>query len=373
MNLTQILDKNSRFFKKLHTLFKISTQYLSDSMTITIEQTLEAQRDLAELCRDRQLTTNEIFEPNCYYGSDFILKKYTGMPSKQPLKIVLPHGIELSGSYLSQAEKNALLPVIHYYSPHRKFVAENKMRFVAMAGAAPFVYLQALLEGHPKPQRKGTIFFPLHSTHHVTSKMDFIAIANHLLQWDDEYKPITICIYWRDYNLGHHKEFQKKGFRIVSAGHMYDPHFLFRIHHLCSMHKYAASNEVGSHLFYSVKTGCSYFHLNHLEGAKIPLNKKAQKDISHSKAERTKLASVFSDPRKQMTQKQLNLVDSYLGVKNVKPPDKLRAELLFADKLDRFGVAKHYPTNKYYFAMPNLYPRIFLRKAKRKFSSLFTR
>jgi hypothetical protein len=40
---------------------------------------------------------------------------------------------------------------------------------------------------------------------------------------------------------------------------MFDPRFLVRLHHLCSMHRYACSNELGSHLFYAVKAGCSYF------------------------------------------------------------------------------------------------------------------
>lgn len=42
---------------------------------------------------------------------------------------------------------------------------------------------------------------------------------------------------------------------------MFDPRFLVRLHHLCSMHRHARSNELGSQLFYTVKASCSYFHL----------------------------------------------------------------------------------------------------------------
>lgn len=340
---------------------------------LILDEAIDDQGDLHKLCCDRLLETKELFKPNSYYGIDSVIKKYSLIPHNKALKIIFPHGVSLSNNFVWEEERNAIIPCVYFYSPHRYKIYKNETNKVVLPAASPFVYLTELLKKQSNHKRGGTIFFPAHSTHHVTSIMDFEKLATALEQLDDKYKPISVCIYWRDYNLGRHKIFKEKGFRIVSAGHMFDPLFLFRLYHLCAIHKYSTSNDFGSHLFYSVKAGCSFFFMNYKQTAKKGTGGIFEKDVLIPDQIDQKivnnLVELFSEPTEKPTNKQLHTVDNYLGVKYLKTPDELRAELEFADRLDKFGFSRHPESKRMYYRMPNLIPRRLLRAIKRKLAN----
>ncbi len=302
---------------------------------LTLEQTLRDQENLEALCADRPLVTKEIFGPNAFYGIDFILKQYVGLHSDYALKAVIPHGVYYDGNYLWEAEKIALVPAVLCYSPFRRRVYATQTEKLVVPSASPFMYLQELMKGQPRPERKGMIFFPAHSTHHITAQMDIEGLADKLLEFGREYEPVTVCIYWRDFHMGRHIPFEKRGMRIVSAGHMFDPHFLYRFYHLCSLHSYAASNEIGSNLFYSVRVGCSFFLVDTavtLEGDEI------EQDLESRSKRPPHLRELFSKPEPAATEKQRQVVDFYLGSEHLKSPGAFKAQLRYLEFLDRFGV-----------------------------------
>jgi hypothetical protein len=305
---------------------------------ITLEEALAAQADLVRLCQERPLLTNEIFQPNAFYGIDQVLKDYAGLSADYLLKTIVPHGIYLDDNFLWIEEQQAKLPVVLVYPLYRERTYQAATTKKTVLIASPFVYVTELLKCQPKPERRGTLFFPSHSTHHITAQMDFERLADSITALGEEYQPVTVCMYWRDYNLGHHEPFRRKGIRIVSAGHMFDPAFLFRFYHLCSMHRYACGNDVGSHMFYAVKAGCSYFHLS---GAPVSLAAdKAilERDGGEAPASRLEyLMSLFRNPSPNPTQEQLKIVDYYLGAAYRKSPNGLRRDFLYAEALDRFG------------------------------------
>ncbi|AFY35674.1 glycosyltransferase [Calothrix sp. PCC 7507] len=311
---------------------------------LTIEDVIASQKDLALLCADRPLQTNEVFFGNSFYGMDLIIKKYVNFPQKYPLKVLLVHGPDLSNNHLWQAEIESPLLNIYCYPSYREDVYINAVKNCEpkksiIPAASPFLYATEILKREPKPNRSGTIFFPSHSTGYVTVQMDFEALAEELIHLDDEYQPVTVCLYWKDFNLGRHIPFQKRGIQIVSAGHVFDPNFLFRFYHLCSMYRYASGNELGTHIFYSIKSGCSYFHLNSIESTYTAQSEALLKhDIAHTPPDRElALKSLFAVPQPQTTPAQMAIVDYYLGAKNLKSSLELRqqlidAELLFGDK-----------------------------------------
>ncbi|RJP85540.1 MAG: hypothetical protein C4518_15675 [Desulfobacteraceae bacterium] len=305
----------------------------------TLEQTLKDQQDLEKLCRDRPLQTNEIFSPNAFYGIDYVIKSYAGLPSNYKLKIIFPHGMRL-GRTIWDVETRSLLPTIAAYDEEYKAILENYyihhgINKIVLPMTFAFSYIPMLLKGHQQPDRNGTIFFPQHSTHHVTVQADFEAVAESLERFEKRYQPITVCIYWRDYNLGHHLPFAKRGFKIVSAGHIYDPLFLFRFYRLCSMHQFAASNQPGSNLFYAVKSGCDFFFIDVareyvLKGDPARL----KSDVGGIKPElKEKLFSVFHKKNIGMNEEKMELVDYYMGTKYLLPSEKLMDIIKEADHI----------------------------------------
>lgn len=326
-------------------------------MMLTLKQTLADQEDLASLCADRPLVTDELFPGNAYYGGDRILKEYSGYD--RPLKVVIPHGVNFNDHFVWSSEARIPLPAIFSFGPHRTRAYEKESNKVVLPSASPFLYLIELLKDQPKPERKGTIIFPGHSSHHLTAQMDFAGIATRLAGFEDEYQPVTVCLYWKDYLLERHEVFRQRGFKVVSAGHMYDPYFFWRFYHLCSMHRYAAANTYSSALHYSVKAGCSFFFLEsfgYREEGEDAL-KEEVKDGCEPADILNLIKALFRDPIPQTTPKQMKLVDYYLGTAYLQSPEGLREQFLKAEKWDKslYWVQRSGKRRK--FLIPTYYQR----------------
>jgi hypothetical protein len=330
----------------------------SKSIILTLEETLEDQKDLSQLCTDRPLQTQEIYWLNAAYGLDWIVKEYAELPDDDPLKVVIPHGIYLTEDVVIDPDITADLPVILCQSLHEergytKQILKYGFNKLVLYSAFPFLYVIELLKDQPKPDRKGTIFFLPHSTPDMMVCMDFEALAEGLAHLDNEYQPITVCAYWSDLQRGYHLPFQDRGMKIVSAGHVYDPSFLFRFYHLCSLHHYSVSCSLGSHIFYSVKSGCSYFHLTGIKYSYKLDNLNSEKHLQqsidkwHSVEEDSELVSLFSHPQPCMTAEQMKIVDYYLGTDYFKSPTELRYQLHQAEILYKMDLRPELHWNQY--------------------------
>lgn len=320
---------------------------------LTLDQVLEDQKDLKKLCSDtpsRPLITKEIFHPNAFYGNDLIYKEYAGLHRDYPLKIVFPHGPDVyGGNKVWTAELNTPLPVIAAYSDaqYKKYaeaIEKTRIKKRIFNFASPFLYLLELIKlkglQYPDKERKGTIFFPTHSTHHIKANINSDLIAETLANLDGEYHPVTVCLYWKDYNLGRYAPYLKKGLQVVSAGHIYDPNFLFRFYHLCSLHHYSAGNSVGSYIPFSIKSGCSYFHL---DIGKYKLSelydfKSDPAQFIEVSRHRNLLSSndcnlLFRDKCYPPTPEQIAIADKYLGIEYIKSPETLKHQIMEAESL----------------------------------------
>jgi hypothetical protein len=311
---------------------------------ITLDDTLRDQQSLDELCADRQLASMEIFSPNSFYGIAQVIKQYASLESTYQLKVIIPHGLVLDDHYLWEAEKKSDLPVVWVYPEYRYTIYSHQTDKQLVHSASPFLYLQALYKDQPMPDKRGTLFFPHHSTHHVTAKMDFDQLATQLARLEEIYHPITVSIYWRDYILGHHRPFLQHGFRIVSSGHIYDPLFLHRLYHLFSCHRFVGGNGLGSHMFYAIKAGCTYFHLDTVSVTVQAEMGIVDRDISRvSESKSQYLGELFRYPQFFTTEAQSQIAEYYLGAKHFKTPKQLQAQLEEAETLYRTVQSKVRP------------------------------
>lgn len=306
---------------------------------LTLEETLKHQLDLKRLCADRNQSTWEAFKPNDFYGIAFIIKKYANLPIWYSLKAIIPHGIVFDQAYVWTVERKANLPLILCYPDFRKKIYSDISNKRVVLSAAPYLYALKLLKDQPQPERRGTIFFPHHSTHNFKAIMDLEKIAKALNKLEKQYQPITICMYWRDVNLGHHEIFLRYGFDVVSAGHIFDPFFLSRFYHICSLHRYAAGNSAGSHIFYSIKAGCSYFHLSETSPVKmvgdIMLRNRDEAELPNEVEQ--KLKYLFQKGNENHRSSQTDIADYYLGANHQLNRTEMRRLLFKAEFLDKLG------------------------------------
>jgi hypothetical protein len=301
------------------------------------EEALAEARDLARACAPRSLETCEIFEPNAFYGSDGVLKAYANLPPELPLKAIVPHGVVFDEDYVWPLERQALLPAVLAYGETRERAYRRATGKLVIRSAPPFAYAAKLLEATPAPRRSGTLFFPSHSTHHVTWHADFDGLADALLALDARFQPVTVCLYWRDYEMGRHLPFMKRGLPVVSAGHIFDPQFLYRLAHLLRAHAYAASNVLGSYLTYAVIAGCRFFFLQGFEASHTLEAMGTSDDVSAPGKTGAALLSAFAQPRDMLSERSAALLARSSDFDRVLAPDALRAALQGAERLDHVG------------------------------------
>lgn len=298
--------------------------------------TEEAQADLASLCADRPFDPVELFAPNAYYGLARIVKAYAGAPEDRPLKIALPHGVECHTPRVGMnIGRREAVPVVGTYADgYARYYREQGNRAVWPI-AHPLLYLQRMLaqRAEPSPERAGTIFFPTHSGlgnspgELVRSLFDLEGVLARL----DALRPVTVCLYWVDLRHGLAEPYERAGMRVVSAGHMADPQFLARFVHLCAAHRYAASNDIGSHCFYAIAAGCEYRHLDapstwensHIDTTDDPLYRETRELVS----------GLTERPAAE----QAGVADRFLGARHLAGPEDVRAMIERAERVDRLG------------------------------------
>ena len=128
--------------------------------------------------------------------------------------------------------------------------------------------------------------------------------------------------------MGASKVFKQKGLGVVSAGHMFDQHFMFRLYLLCSQHKFSACNMIGSHIFYSQYAGCKHFIINpvdvKIKGEKDAITRDCNPDgpVHHQK-----FSKLFSSSTSAVNDNK-SLLDSYLSQSLKKSRMGLRQILL---------------------------------------------
>lgn len=288
---------------------------------LTYEQAWKDQDDLDALINGRY-SIGESFPGNAFYGNAATLRTYANGSGQ--IQYAIQHGVTLH-NWVWHPEINGSEP-IYCWQKSRLEVYKHHTAKRIYYGAAPFLYALALVQnGH---ERRGTLFFPAHSTEAVGVSMDYQKIITWLLSLPNEYQPVDVCIFWKDYKAGRHEPFEFAGMRIVSAGNMYDPQFNFRLAHLLSRYKYTSSNDVGSQLFYSVAAGCDYFQAPFwfkFHGG----NQNALNDCINSKPAQhiDKWKKMFAYPPHDQTDYHELIMDEYLGRGNMLEPDRLRAEL----------------------------------------------
>ncbi len=196
-----------------------------------------------------------------YYGIDNIFKQYTGLPNYLPVHytIFLEHGISIMPDYINDKIKNSKNEIVFVNTSHRKkFLQDISNKKVEILGPLAVHYRR--MNGLKRNENvEGTLVFPSHSTHYVNSVFNWEIYADLLLKLPDEFKPIKICLYWKDFILGREKLFLDRGFEITTNGHIYDANHLQNTYENIKGFKYVTGNSITSAFFYAMELGIPAF------------------------------------------------------------------------------------------------------------------
>ncbi len=304
------------------------------------------QDQLEVICPDRALETDEFHTPNDYYGQASVLKRYAGLDQHYCLKAVLEHGVVLDDR-MWPYDRDQQLPWILAASPRRAEQLAQLSGKRSVPIGFGFLYARALAEKlHPtqtEGRRSGTIVFPCHSTHTVTADYDHQEYARRIEGLPEAAQPASVCLYWRNYEFGHHEIYQRRGIPVFSAGHMFDRDFMLRFYDLCRRFRYAASNVFGTHFFQSVASGCRFFHLPSEEIRwDVPdLQKEgAARGTPLGEYESEISASSCGDFESVDIEQQRAVVDRVLGADSMLTPSELREAIDQAEWADRHSLTR---------------------------------
>lgn len=290
------------------------------------------QDDLERICAERELKTSERHCINDVYGQASILKRYAGLPDAYPLRAIIEHGVFISGKMM-EYDRAAWLPVALSPTLQRAQFVQQECGKRAIPIGFSYLYAMRLLErqGRSSTQRHGTVVFPVHSMAESSVHFDHHDYAQRLAHLEERFRPVVVCMYWKDVQLGHHTAYLQRGLQVVSAGHMFDPNFLLHFGDISRQFRYAAANFIGTNLFLSVASGCRFFYLPSGE-IRHDFCAADQQDSSleDETFQGVQQAShrIFAEPVEEVTAEQRAFVDSHLGTAWVRTPKSLASVLL---------------------------------------------
>jgi hypothetical protein len=224
------------------------------------------QSDLSQMCAPRPLDWSEYAHMNEFHGNAGILKSYAELPLDQPLPVAVEHAIPYDLSEPYQYDLHSGLPA--FWAVHEKSAQVYRAAGMQEVHPIGFSYLYAMDVFHrlyPREgerQRMGTIVFPDKSTLLMDTDFDRAAFARQLARLPEEFQPVVVSIYWKDFIRGNHKVYTEAGLPVVSAGHVRDASFPLRLYDLCRRFKYACANDISSSFTLSILSGCHFFHLD---------------------------------------------------------------------------------------------------------------
>lgn len=288
----------------------------------------EIDPSLAELAADRQLVTTEIHPPNDYYGHATILKKYADFPATEPLPLGIQHGVRFDLDYWRHDYRKdhavGLVP-----SPWRVEVIREKVQRKLHAIGPYLHYAQSLLA----PEKvsairailgKTLLVFPAHSTQYTAVDFDIAAFCERLADAGKNFSTVLVCLYWKDILHGAREHYEKRGLRCVTAGHMLDTAFIPRLRALLEISDATLSNQVGTHLGYSLYLGKPHQLISTEINRNFASEEHRSSSTANTRLDGDTFRERFAPTPNTITPEHLELAEKYWGFSAVKTPSEIR-------------------------------------------------
>lgn len=253
-----------------------------------------------------------------YYGQCYWVKKYAGLDEN--LNISFEHGLYY-GDYIPYSSYCKTVYRIITFSEVRKRVLDKLHKPVIPIG--PYIhYAPSLLNDQDLLNIKTEfgrilLFFPVHSCGEKGNKFCLETIISTLKKISSEYgfQSVFVCMYYYDILYSDYAfQYERAGFKVVTAGHRLDINFLPRLKSIIQIADYTVSNSVGTHTGY-----CIYMNKTH--SLIEPM------DYSMMSEDFIEITNAFLRFSHEIDKTQYDVVRKYWGTDLLKTPEELR--LLF--------------------------------------------
>ena len=195
-----------------------------------------------------------MFPGSDFYGIKEILLEYAGLPKFLPLPVAVQHGWQFTAHAF---EVSANPPEIWVWSDRiakelEVYCPKERIRVI---GSFFCYLLKNLPPDYMNGEKKGSICTPPHSSHLITAEYSVEKFSESLLNIPDDYKPISVMLYYLDMDDSIVKAYEDRGFRVVTNGSLFDHNFLLNFLGNIKGKKYCIFGELGSSVFFSAYCG----------------------------------------------------------------------------------------------------------------------
>lgn len=223
---------------------------------------LEDYEKIADEFSDRLISRD--YGSNVSYGHAHMMKRLLGIPSNAPFPDRILHGLGWTGHILYyEIDYNNYCGNKIYVSgkqwrdylatllPHKKIIdIGNYIRYEKP------LYGREDFEKYKTALGRTLLVFPYHSIRNnkedVKVSYEIESLIEEIEKRKVDFDSVMVCMYYYDVQIHNDKPFKKKGYKIVTAGHMHDYNFTRRLRSIIELSDVTMSNSIGSHLPYCV-------------------------------------------------------------------------------------------------------------------------
>ncbi len=279
-------------------------------------------------------------QQNNYYGNaktikDFIKDKQSNSHFEIEHGAVLVFNEEVTKNQFNTDPPNAYLVMgAKREDFYKKFFPKMNIKAIGpYIHYSPLIYDNETVKKKKEALGRNLLIFPSHSTITFDYNYETKQLKDEVDRIGEDFDTISLCFYWKDILSGKHNAFVGDSrYQIVTAGHIYDPHFLSRLKTIIYLSDCTASNAIGTHIGYSLYLNKPHRFISQNIETKISqknwkaeyltLNK-SDWDIRLEKSNHL-FKKTFELDQWKITKDQLDLCNEYWGFDQIKSPDQLR-------------------------------------------------
>lgn len=288
------------------------------------------------------------------YRMDNLLKDYAGLSKDFTIHAFFEHGILFTDYCGGAFRAHEYLPSV-VASNYRVSVLEKQENYNGAYAIGPYIhYAEPLLSKEQIKEEKerlgrNLLVFPSHSVDEASAKFDFNEFCSKIDKIAKDFDSVRMCLYYRDIQLKNHIPYLKKGFEVVTAGHLHDTNFLSRQKSIILTSDVTMANDIGTHLGYSIYLNKPHFLLKQnirydFKSNDLPEARTISKafEIKNKHENVKKIEELFSSYGDKISKEQYDLISYLWGFKEVKTNNELKKLLL--------DIEDNYSPIKYYFS-----------------------
>jgi hypothetical protein len=295
--------------------------------------------DYQGLAADIPYGPDEHVIDNNLYGYAQALKNYMGTATD--LKAYMEHGLFLGGIVHPDQFYWHFKKVLTM-SQKRVAILKEKLPQKDAIAVGPYIhYAKGLLQDNAftalkKELGKVLLVFPFHSMKGVEAGFEEKQLIKEIKKVSRDFDTVLISLYYLDAQNEHRaKPYQKAGFRVITAGHKFDRHFVNRQRTHIELADVTMSNGMGTQTGFCIFLNKPHYIFKQALRQKSRSKKEEQRHSSKNNAkikeavaaEREFFADLFKDYREDISPEQYKAVAEYWGFEDIKTAAELRAIL----------------------------------------------